>query len=97
MTNFAILSLIDNVEKLQAKVNRVQKSYNSLKDKTSWFASEHEKLLAADLECLAVYKRHLAAAQQSVQADVMPCGHPQSAVVEADEGTAYCSLCEASA
>jgi hypothetical protein len=29
--------------------------------------------------------------------DVMPCGHPQSAVVQADEGTAYCSLCEESA
>ncbi len=77
MTNFAILSLTDNVEKLQAKVNRVQKSYNSLKDKTSWFASEHEKLLAADLECLAVYKRHLAAAQQSLAVDGATCPYCQ--------------------
>ena len=39
----------------------------------------------------------LIAAQQSVQADVMSCGHPQSAVVQSGEGTAYCGLCEASA
>lgn len=76
MTNFAILSLTENIETLQEKINRVRSSYNSLKDKSSWFASEHEKLLAADLECLAVYKRHLAVAQQSLAVDASPdCQH----------------------
>jgi len=65
-TNLALVSLTDNVNRLTADVKRIQKAYDSLKNKSTKYALDHQALLMAYKEVLAVYVRHLKAAQQSV-------------------------------
>lgn len=62
-TNLALVSLTDNVKRITADVNRIQKAYDSLKNKSTKYALDHQALLMAYKEVLAVYVRHLKAAQ----------------------------------
>lgn len=72
-TNLALVSLTDNVKRITADVNRIQKAYDSLKNKSTKYALDHQALLMAYKEVLAVYVRHLKAAQQSFAVDGAIC------------------------
>lgn len=65
-TNLVLVSLTDNVKRITADVNRIQKAYDSLKNKSTKYALDHQALLTAYKEVLAVYVRHLKAARKEV-------------------------------
>jgi len=67
--NLALISLTDNVKRITADVNRIQKAYDSLKNKSTKYALDHQALLMAYKEVLAVYVRHLKAAQHQIKTD----------------------------
>jgi hypothetical protein len=83
-TNLALVSLTDNVKNLTADINRIQKAYDSLKNKSTKYAFDHQALLMAYKEVLAVYVRHLKAAQQSF-------------AVDAKQPPAFCGRCGSTA
>lgn len=71
-TNLALVSLTDNVKRITVDVKRIQKAYDSLQNKSTKYALDHQALLMAYKEVLAVYVRHLKAAQQSFAPDATP-------------------------
>jgi len=52
------------------------------------------KIMLNDLFMAEKLCNLLNAAQQSVNADVMPCGHPLAESYQGEDGGKYCRICE---
>jgi hypothetical protein len=89
MTNFLLISLTSKVEEIHGHIKKVQKSYDALTDKSTWFASQHEKLLQAHEEALAVYTSHLQREQYLDEAEFSRC--PDCGVPEGNIHLSSCS------